>query len=379
MRSGRGRHILSGCRARLVLAGIAALFATTLAAGELAALPDLESGKLLASPSASAITRGGSTLNWYRLGPACDREPYGIIANYDRPGVRWKVIKQLIGLRVAGQDRISLSLFHQRPDVPSLDGLVTGTVLDSTGGRLHPKIERNLVELLDDIRLVGFAELLFRYHPQGPNDVRNEEGWNDSLRDENWSLIASIEPLLLASGIRYRTDLFAEGMPRSRNVGSVIFDNVPHFEDWSDYARFVWRAYVAEFGTANTLGFSFVSDSDDTRIDARAKHMDYVYGSIRPEVLGFSLYGDDRRDEAWIFREYRRQLEDEGWGDLDWIITEAWYDDAEAGALIADAIAETGKTVWFLMQWPVERGSACSNDVTVATPLRYSAFADQGF
>lgn len=346
----------------------------------LAAFSGVDEAKLETAPiAAAAITRGGSTLNWYRLGPGCEREPYGIIANYDRPGVRWKVIKQLIGLRVAGQDRISISLYHQRPEIPSLDGRVTGTVLDSTGGRLHPQMERNLVSLLDDIRLVGFVELLFRYHPQGPNDVRNEEGWDSSLRDENWSLIASLEPLLLAAGIPYRTDLFAEGMPRARNVGSVIFDNVPHFEDWSDYARFVWRAYVADFGTANTLGFSFVSDTDDTRIDARAKHMDYIYGSSRPEVLGFSLYGDDRRDEAWIFREYHRQLEDEGWGGAGWIITETWYDNPESAASIASATVTTGRQPWFLMQWPVERDSACSDDVTVPTPLRYSAFADRGF
>lgn len=323
--------------------------------------------------------RGGSTLGWYRLGPGCEREPYGIIANYDKRGVRWKVIKQLIGLYVSGQDRISISLFHQRAQRPTSDGRVTGTVLDSTGGRLHPQIERNLAALLDDIRLIGFSELLFRYHPQGVNDVRNQLDWDDSLRDENWSLIASIEPLLRASGLAYRTDLLAEGMPRARNIGSVIFDNVPHFRNWSDYARFIWRAQVETFGIANTLGFSFVSDVDGTRIDARAKHMGYIYGSSRPEVLGFSLYGDDRRDEAWIFREYHRQLVDEGWGDPGWIITETWYDDAEASAAIADAIAATGKTVRFLMQWPVERGSACSGDVSVATPLRYAAFSWLGF
>lgn len=324
--------------------------------------------------------RGGSTLNWYRLGPGCDREPYGIIANYHEPGVRTRVRKQLIALRAAGQGRISLSLFHQRPEVPTLDGRVTGTVLDSTGGRLHPQMEQNLVDYLRDIRAAAFTEVVFRYHPQGPNDVRNEDRWSDSLRDENWSLIASIEPLLLDSGLRHTTDLFAEGMPRARNVSSVIFDNVPQFEDWSDYARFVWRAYADAFGTANTLGFSFVSDTEARRIDARARHMDYIYGSQRPAVLGFSLYGEGgSRDETWIFREYQRQLVDEGWGGLDWIVTEAWYNDPGAAAAIQQALGDTGQPVRFLIQWPVERDSTCSPDVTEATPIGFDAFIKSGF
>ena len=326
-----------------------------------------------------AEARGGSTLNWYRLDPGCEREPYGIIANYHEPGVRRRVRKQLFALRMAGQDRISVSLYHQRPEIPSADGRVTGTVLDSSDGRLHPQMEQNLLDYLADIRRAAFVELVFRYHPLGPNDVRNEEGWNDSLRDENWSLIASIEPLLRASGMRYSTDLFAEGMPRARNVSSVIFDNVPQFEDWSDYARFVWRAYADTFGTDNTLGFSFVSDTNATRIDARARHMDYIYGSRRPARLGFSLYGSPDRDEAWIFREYRRQLEDEGWGSLDWVIAETWYHDATAAKAIQAAIGETGKRVDFLVQWPVQRDSDCNPDVTEATPLRFDAFIERGF
>lgn len=326
-----------------------------------------------------AQARGGSSLNWYRLGPGCDREPYGIIANYHQPGVRGGVRKQLIALRAAGQDRISLSLFHQRPELPTTDGRVTGTVLDSSGGRLHTQMQQNLVDYLRDIRAAAFAELVFRYHPQGPNDVRNEDRWSDSLRDENWSLIASIEPLLRDSGMRHTTDLLAEGMPRARSVSSVIFDNVPQFEDWSDYARFVWRAYVDAFGTANTLGFSLVSDSDARRIDARARHMDYIYGSQRPAALGFSLYGAHGRDEDWIFREYRRQLVDEGWGALEWIVTETWYDDPGAAAALGKALASTGQPLRFLIQWPLRREGACSPDVSEATPLHFGAFIARGF
>lgn len=329
--------------------------------------------------SARAVSRGGSTLNWYRLDPGCVREPYGIIANYHEPGVRAQVVEQLVELRAAGQERLGVSLYHMRPTDPSVDGRVTGTVLDSTGGRLHPQMMQNLGDYLADIRAAGFGELLFRYHPQGPNDVRNEQGWNSSLRDENWSLIASIEPLLLESGLLHRTDLLAEGMPRARNIGSVIIDNEPQFGDWSRYARHIWNAYADAFGTARTIGFSFVSDTDGTRIDARAKHMGYVYGSRRPGVLGISLYGTPTRDEAWIFREYRRQLVDEGWGDPGWIVAETWYDDSNSAAAIVAAMNTTRQRVWYLLQWPVERDNGCSPDVSVGTPSGFGAFSSRGF
>lgn len=369
------RRLACGQARRGRRTGLALLLAAALALGHVFAGPLFEGD--FEAPQAKA--RGGSTLNWYRLGPSCDREPYGIIANYHEPGVRVRVRKQLIALRASGQDRISVSLFHQRPEVPSPDGRVTGTVLDSSGGFLHPQMQQNLVDYLSDIRAAAFVELVFRYHPQGANDVRNELGWNASLRDENWSLIASIEPLLRASGMRHTTDLFAEGMPRARNVSSVIFDNVPQFRDWSDYARFVWRAYSEAFGRERTMGFSFVTDSDALRIDARARHMDYIYGSQRPAVLGFSLYGEGERDEGWVFREYQRQLVDEGWGGLDWIITESWYDDPVAAESISAALGETGQPVRFLIQWPVRRNDACSLDVTESTPLHYSAFIERGF
>jgi hypothetical protein len=93
---------------------------------------------------ATPALRGGSNLLWYALGPNCDREPYGILPNYHEPGVRAAVRAQLIDLRVSGQERVSIGIFHFTPSTPTLDGRVTGTQLDSSGGALRPQYLQNI-------------------------------------------------------------------------------------------------------------------------------------------------------------------------------------------------------------------------------------------
>lgn len=341
--------------------------------------------------SARAIWRGGSNLVWHDLGPGCEREPYGIIPNYHEPGVRSRVRGQLLDLRAAGQENLALGLFHLRADTAvDAAGRITGTLLDSTGGQLHPRQRQNLVDFLADIRDAGFASVVFRYHPQGGNDPRQWEAFGareQDLLEENWSLIRSIEALLQQSGLAWGTDLLVEGMPRARIIelpgNDYIEPDRPHREGWSRYAREVWRRYSTEFGTAHTFGYSFVSDTDDVRIDARVEHMDYVYtvdGERRlPLGLALDIYGTAERDEGWIFRAYHRHLRDEQFGELVWAITESYYDDAQAARALRDAMTDTGQAVFYLTQWPLQRGSGCDPNVTVAPPTGYSNYLRFGF
>jgi hypothetical protein len=334
--------------------------------------------------SARAVARGGTNLHWFRLGEGCVREPYGIIANYHEPGVREITLDQLISMRAAGHERINTGIYHLRPDTPTVDGRVTGTILDSTGGRLHPQMQQNLIDFLADIRDAGFSEILFRYFPQWRNDVRNGMPFDNSLLDENYALIASIEPLLQAAGMAYRTDLFAEGMPRARVfTGGIIIAGEPNNSAWSNYARAIWQRYFREFGLANTVGMSFVSDVDGTRIDSRVAHLNYVYrvdGTVRlPPVFAFSFYGDSSRDEGWIFRRYQRRLRDAGLSGTGWIISESYFNDPAAANSLIAAMAATNQKVWYLTQWPLQRGPQCSTDVSVAPPVAFDAFLQRGF
>jgi hypothetical protein len=328
--------------------------------------------------------RGGSNLVWHDL-QGCEREPFGVIANYHEPGIRARVRSQLAQMREQGQERVSIGLFHLR-GTPDLAGRINGTLLDSSGGQLHPRQRANLVALLADVREAGFASFLFRYHPQGGNDPR---GWDDFDADrfeENAALIESIEPLLQAAGMPHGTDLMVEGMPRARIVefagNRIIRPDEPAREPWSRYARELWARFVQGFGTASTVGFSFVSDTDDVRIDARAEHVPYVYtvdGLLTlPVALAFDLYGTAERDEGWIFERHHAHLADEGVASTPFVVAEAYYDDAVAASSLGDAMKATGRPVLFLTQWPLRRGAACA-DVDVAPPVDYRSWRNHGF
>lgn len=380
--SARGRLAPASRLFALVLA-----FAAAFAAGEGAAQSIFRSG----FEPAQATLRGGSNYIWYALGPQCDREPYAIIPNYHEPGVRTLVRTQLREMREAGQENLSLGLHHLRaPYGVDAVGRFTGTLLDSTGGDLHPRQRQNLVEFLADIRAAGFFSVVFRYHPQGANNPRE---WNSfgptqqDLLEENWLLIRNLEPLLQQSGLNWATDLLVEGMPRARIIELPGYDYIepdtPAREGWSRYAREIWRRYSNEFGVTHTVGFSFVSDTDDTRIDARVEHVDYVYrvDGVRRMPIGLALdiYGTASRDEGWIFRAYHRHLRDEGLGAMPWILTETYYDDAPAAAALSEAMTATGQWVWMLTQWPLRRGQDCDPNVDVAPPRDFGNYLQRGF
>lgn len=328
--------------------------------------------------------RGGSNLVWHDL-QGCEREAYGIIANYHEPGIRPRVRSQLAQMRAQGQERLSIGLFHLRGE-PDSAGRINGTILDSSGGQLHPQQWANLAALLADVRDAGFASFLFRYHPQGANDPRTWADFDSDRFEENAALIESIEPLLQAAGMPHGTDLMVEGMPRARILefgdNRIILPDEPAREPWSRYARELWARYVAGFGTDATVGFSFVSDTDDVRIDARAEHIPYVYtvgGALTlPVVMAFDLYGTAQRDEGWIFERYHTHLADEGLSATPWVIAEAYFDDATAAASLGDAMKATRRPVLFLTQWPLRRDAACA-DVDVAPPVDYGNWRNHGF
>jgi hypothetical protein len=333
---------------------------------------------------AAPAGRGGSNLVVHDL-QGCEREDFGVIANYHEPGIRLRVRSQLAQMRAQGQERIAIGLYHVRGE-PDSAGRITGIILDSSGGQLHSRQRANLVALLADVRDAGFASFLFRYHPQGGNDPRSWNDFDSDRFEENAALIESIEPLLQVAGMPHGTDLMVEGMPRARIVefgdNRIILPDEPAREPWSRYARELWARYVGGFGTASTVGFSFVSDTDDVRIDARAEHVSHVYtvggALVLPIAMAFDIYGTPQRDEGWIFERHHTHLADEGIVATPFVIAEAYYDDSLAAATLGDAMKATRRPVLFLTQWPLRRNAACA-DVDVAPPVDYRNWRNHGF
>jgi hypothetical protein len=337
----------------------------------------LETGPLL---PLSIEAHAGINLGFYDLGPNCDREAFGVLANLHRPGVRERVTQILVELSARGSESIAVGIYHFRAPGPAVDGVWAGSaILDSTGGNLHPQMRQNLADLLADIRAAGFLQLLVRYHPQGGNDVAQWTQYDDSIFEENWNLIANLMPIIEGSGLDYRVDLMTEGMPRARFFNAlgqlVVLATTPDNEPWSRYANRLWQNYVSRFDPARSVGFSSISDPDPDRLRARIEHTSYVYRldggeRVYPGALAFSIYGWPTANEGELYRRIVDRLRRIGLGEMPLIVAESYYNDRAGMALLSAAARELKAPPLYVLQWPVDRArQACSSQVNVAFPV----------
>src|SRR5437660_564192 len=80
-----------------------------------------------APPPPAQAGLGGSNYMTYHLDPPCNREPYGVVYNYDTATAT--INSQLQQMYNNGQRRLRIPIFHGR-------GINSGTVMDSTAGDL---------------------------------------------------------------------------------------------------------------------------------------------------------------------------------------------------------------------------------------------------
>lgn len=339
----------------------------------------------------SVEARPGVNLGFYDLGPNCDREPFGVLANLHKPGVRQRVTEILVELRARGSEAIAVGIYHFRAPGPAdSDGVWAGTpILDSTGGNLHPRMRQNLADLLADIRAAGFSQLLVRYHPQGGNDVAQWSRYDESVFEENWNLIVNLMPIIERSGLDYRVDLMTEGMPRARFVNvlgqTLFFPNEPDNEPWSRYANRLWQNYVSRFDPQRSVGFSSISDPDPDRLRARLEHTSYVYRlaggeRVYPGAFAFSIYRWPGADEGDLYARIVDRLRRIGLGEVPLIVAESYYNDREGMARLAAVAREQRAPPLYVLHWPVDRsGTACSSHVNVAFPVEIDQALRFGF
>ncbi|GAA3440326.1 hypothetical protein [Kutzneria kofuensis] len=301
---------------------------------------------------AGPLAAGGSNYDFYNLTNGCDREAYGTVDSFDRG--RDTITTQLRQMYDAGQRRLRIGIFHQHgPD--------SGTVMDSSTGDLSPVDRQQLVDLLAAVKSAGFQEIELAFHPQGADDPHNWDAMDDSAYQEDWGVISKLHPLIAAAGIPYRIDLLNEGMPMSNET--VL----------RSYAQRLWSDYTGQFGSDDTVGFSMT-----VWIADRATQLPAVYGDNPPDLFDVHLYGDSwNGDEYSQFVDADKKMTELGYHQQ-WIIGETYFDDGTAADGIRRAIADTGRSVRYLTQWPLTRAQKCS-DVDQAPPVSYAAFSAAGF
>jgi hypothetical protein len=311
---------------------------------------------------AVATPRGGSNFNWYTIS-GCNREPYGVIANYHL--ARAQIDNALDAVRASGQDRLRIGIFHGR-------GLNTGTVMDSSGGNLSSQNRKNLTDLLATIKAKGFSEVMIAFHPQGPNVPLTWPSWNEDLYQENWNLIYNLRPIIKNSGLLYRIDLMNEGTPTSSQ--SMLLQYAQRL--WADYTyrmRIEDGASNNPYGKNDTLGFSIIGSSLD-----RIGRVPAIYNGNVPHLFSLHFYGDSSKSEYQQFVDAHNAMNSRGLGPQGWIIGEAFYQDTQAAQHFRNAINQTGRTVHYLTQWPLTRDRSCEH-ANKAPPSEYSAYIQQNF
>jgi hypothetical protein len=308
------------------------------------------------SEAESAITAaavGGSNYSWYAIS-GCDREPYGIIFNYHVPNVRSQVQSQLAQMHASGQHRLRINIFHGR-------GLSTGTVMDSTGGNLSATHRTNLATFLADIKNAAFGEIEVAFHPIGLNEPLTWSQWKEDLYQENWNLIFNLRPIISAAGILYRIDLMNEGTPTSSQ------------DMLRQYVKRLWGDYNFVFGKNDTVGFSIIGDSID-----RISQIPVIYGNNKPYLFDLHFYGNAQQTEQQQFIAAHNKMKALGLASEGWIIGEAFYNDSVAANGIYNAMNATGRTVFYLTQWPLQRNSPCQH-VNLAPPSAFNNYTAKSF
>ena len=157
----------------------------------------------LSSATIGAQYRGGSNYNFYTLN-GCFREDFGVLKNYHLAS---DIIEyDLNSMYSNGQRRLRVGVFHG-------NGISSGTVIDSSSGRLPGQYVLNLKNLINLAKQQGFVEVVVALHTLGIYDptswakTQNFDAQISGALEENWGVIQSIMPVIESANIRVLIDL----------------------------------------------------------------------------------------------------------------------------------------------------------------------------
>jgi len=242
-------------------------------------------------------------------------------------------------------------------------------------GALSSNCQKNFTDLLAKVKEIGFVQVMVSFFPAGDNDPTTWHSgapnyiprWNENedLFYENWRFIVNITADLEASGLSYYIDLMNEGV----YPDPALVNPTTQKELWAQsyimqiYCRELWRLYTGAFGKDHSVGFSINVDDWDRKV----ANFRNIYGDCRewgpecngPYVLSAHIYSGDGKDERYRFVGLHHALTNEGYPkeNTGIIIGEAYYNDPIAASNFDLARSQTGRTIFYVLQWPILRGN----------------------
>lgn len=256
-----------------------------------------------------------------------------------------------------GQRRLRVGVFHG-------NGISSGTVIDSSSGRLPGQYVLNLKNLINLAKQQGFVEVVVALHTLGIYDptswakTQNFDAQISGALEENWGVIQSIMPVIESANIRVLIDLGNEAyIPYGVNGGRTI------------YLRTLWDRFIAAYDVGLTVGFS-VRPSEARNL----RHAREVYGNNPPYVMDVHAY-----DNAYgTVRSADKGLNEANYKYTSLVIGETYYNDQETAQALRNAVNNTSRAVHWVLQWPLTQHSACPQ-VNIAPPLNFDKYINHGF
>jgi hypothetical protein len=303
-----------------------------------------------------AIYQGGSDYGWFN----CPNTYYNNVVNWDLTAAQTQIKSQLASMYANGQRVLRVWLWYMDGGDNCTTTEPLGTrnfYVNSTGGNLSAQCMSNLTGYLAAVKAAGFTGATFVFGPGGENLAQNwPTDWSTNqsysakywgLLNEAWELIENVQPVALAAGLGVKIDLYNEGIPPA---------NLSAYSGWVLYDQILWGWYKDAYGTANTVGYSFVGGTA-----AAANMLPVIYdipyepNQEYPPVFDIHLYPPTGQSQSYYGTTWTT-LKSLGLTQ-GWIIGEAFYQDSDEASGLAAAQKEYGNTVYMLEQWPILRSN----------------------
>jgi len=296
------------------------------------------------------------------VSPSCSLDlSYGIVTQYDWPGVRARVRAQLAAMRAAGIQSLRLLLWYMSDAAGQDWGVVS-----SAGGQLAEPYRSNLIHYLSDVRQAGFAQLTLSLGPNWTNDPLGTN-YDPALFAEDWAFVRDVRTILKRYGsASTRVDLMNEGAPPSWLASAALARD----EDWITR---MWSNYVDAFGSTDA-SFSSVGADGPYDTTARLQNLiDALHASGRPLPTWFDIHpAYDYNLTLSTLQAVDALLTRDGLSQP-LVIGEEAYNDSRVAQAIAQFTATSPRRVLEVMEWPKVAGGAC-RDITVSPPYRADAY-----
>ncbi len=293
----------------------------------------------------------------------CSLSDYGIIRNYNKPGVRAKVQQQLATMRAGGADDMRTILWFMHDP-----GTNTWGPVPSAGGHLIEPYRTNLINYVTDVRMAGYQRLTLAYDVFGPYSPRNVNYVRSNIT-EDWNFMRDTRNLVKQNG---PADTHFDLLNESTNLAGLSSAYWPKLHD---YLVQIWQLYSNEFGQADAT-YSFIG-SDLSSYD-QYHWLDNLLTVFRDSGSGYPKWFEIHTGYRGAVAATRglnqaEQILRQAGLNQPLIIGETAYNDPAVTTAIEQYVNNTGRQVLEVNEWPNKVLTSGCNAMSESPPYSMNA------